>query len=174
MRFLRLKRHWLPLVAGMFALATIVSISGIFPWSPLNCWQEEIDIHSGRVRQTRHLLYCQIAERIDDTWLSRAIDSPGKAADWHRVNTFSPGTHHSPHHRYHGALNQVQTLETLNDSIPFEREARQQVATTMCDLWQSGGSSRAAGQYLGKVGEVASKLHQAGAASLKVSDLPAP
>jgi hypothetical protein len=166
------RRHWIVLAVLAPALTVSFLVSGVFSWSPLNCWHEDVDIHSGRVRHTRHLLYCQIGERVEDTWLSRNVTKAYHSPDWRHVNTFSPGMHHSPHYVYHGAINQIETLELVVDAVPFEPEARRKVADSLLTLWQNTGSDFEADDYIEKVAKIVSALHGKGASSVKASDIP--
>lgn len=51
------------LLRGLLVLVAIppvllvFSLFGLFPWSGVNCWQSDVDISSGRIRQTRYLLW---------------------------------------------------------------------------------------------------------------------
>lgn len=146
-------------------------VSGVFQWSPLNCWIDEVDIQSGRVRHTWLLLYCQVSQREEETWLSRAADSNERPPEWRRVNTFSPGSAISPHHMYHGAIHQIEMLSKVDDFIPFEPEARRQVANEVILLWQKG-SYFEAGTYVEKVFNAAFDLADSGASRVTAADLP--
>ena len=46
---------------------------GFFPWSKLNCWSNEVDLSTGRIRNTRHLLWRQISQSIEESPVSRAL-----------------------------------------------------------------------------------------------------
>lgn len=88
--------------AGLLAL----SLLGVFPRSGINCWSLEIDIHSGRTRETRSLLWITTIGPAEDSALTRALtpeNLAGRPADWQRVTTLSPRQNYSPHHYYHGA-----------------------------------------------------------------------
>ncbi len=158
------------LAVAVPALAVLFLGSGVFQ---LNCWHEEVDISSGRLRHTRYLLYCQIGERVEDTWLSRNATDAGNPPDWHRVNTFSPGVGYSPHYRYHGALAQIEVLESADNAISFEAEARHKVADAVLASWQTTGSDSDAVEYVQEVSEVALTLHDHGASVVRATDLPA-
>ena len=53
-----------------------LSLFGLFPWSGVNCWQSDIDITSGRVRQTRYLLWIPVQRSVSDSALTRAVSPP--------------------------------------------------------------------------------------------------
>lgn len=155
------RRHWIALGIAAPALAVLLLISGLFQWSTLNCWHEDVDISTGRVRHTRYLLFCQISDRIEETWLSRN-NSSNSPPDWRRVNTFSPGVDHSPHYRFHGALHQIKTLELADSTIPFAPEAREQVVATLLALWKNSDSDADADDYVEQVAQTAFALHESG------------
>ena len=154
-------------------LTVLFLVSGIFQWSALNCWHDEVDINTGRYRRTRFLLYRQIGERTEETWLSHSVRNPNTSPDWRRVNTFSPGIRYSPHHQFHGAIHQIKTLELAHNIIPFEPEARRKVANTVLTLWENNGSYSGADDFVEKVAQTASELHDKGGAIFTASDVPA-
>jgi len=166
------RRHWIVLGVVVPVLTVLFLVSGVFQWSPLNCWHEEIDLNSGRVRRTSYLLYCQVGDRTEETWLSRARGNSNAPPDWRRVNTFSPGVHYSPHYRFHGAIHQVNMLEGADDAIPFNPDARRQVADTLLSLWQIGDSYTAADEFVDGVARTAIELQDQGASTVQLSDLP--
>ncbi len=165
-------RHWTALGVIAPMLVVLFLISGFFQWSPLNCWHEDIDINTGRVRRTRFLLYLQIDDHIEDTWLSSAINNPTPSPDWRRVNTFSPGVGYSPHYLFHGALYQIKILELADSIIPFDPDARLQVADKLRELWQLNGSSFKAGTFAEKVSETAQRLYENGASVVRATEVP--
>ena len=78
------------------ALTVILFVAPLFfPWSPLNCRHQDIDIKSGRLRFQRYLLFCKVSEQIRESPISEAIGDEladtSNSPEWHRVNTFSPG-----------------------------------------------------------------------------------
>jgi hypothetical protein len=166
------RRGWIALGFIGPAVVALFLVSGMFQWSPLNCWHDDIDINSGRVRRTRFLLYCQIGDRTEETWLSRAYDGPSRLPDWRRVNTFSPFVHYSPLYRYHGAIHQIQMLQLGEELVPFESDARRKAAHGLLTLWQNTGSYTGADRYLQEIEKVVSTLHRNGVSIVKASDLP--
>jgi hypothetical protein len=164
--------HWL-LVAAAVTLATVLLLtSGIVVWSPLNCWYEDVDIHSGRIRRTWMLLYCQVSQCEEETWLSRAAGPQSQSREWRRVNTFSPGTHHSPHYAYHGAIHQIRMLESIDKLVPLEPAARHRAANQLLLEWQNKGSYFGADAYLEKLFAVTCSLEERGAPAMTEADLP--
>ena len=154
----------------------LVSISGIFPWSPANCWHEEIDIRSGRIRCTRYILGFRISERITSTPLSEAAQLAGSLAaipEWHRVNTFSPGTHHSPHYAFHGAIGQVRDLSMLWSVTEFTPDAKLESARRLLSAWQHSKNYFNASHYLQALTEfVFAHQKQEHPIPIEVRDLP--
>ncbi len=168
------KSHRFRIVLSILISTAITSLfaSVVFHWSGLNCWHDDIDINSGRVRHTRFILYCQIGDRTEETWLSRACDGSFQSPDWRRVNTFSPLVHYSPHYRYHGAIDQIELLQLCDERIPFESDARRKVGLGILALWQNTSSYHDADQYVHAIETVVSKLHRDGASIITASDLP--
>ncbi len=50
------------------------------------------------------------------------------------------GVHVSPHWSFHGAIDQITTLEHTDSIIPFDPDARRKVADTLVAMWQKSGS----------------------------------
>ena len=167
------RQHWIALGIIVPTLTVLLLISGVFQWSDLNCWHEDIDINTGRVRHTRYLLFCQIGGRTEDTWLSRTLNDSNASPDWRRVNTFSPGVGHSPHYRFHGAIHQIKILELANNTIRFDPDAQRKVAGTLLALWQDGGSSGDADDFVDNVVQTALTLQDDGVSAVTASDVPA-
>jgi hypothetical protein len=138
---------WLHLrrcVAGLVVLiagASLLVVSGVFVWSPINCWHEDIDIYSGRIRRTSYLLWCCVSDRVEETAISEALppeDLRARHPEWKRVNTFSPGVHHSPHYIYHGAITDAKLLADIWERGRFTPAERRQSTHTLLAAWQSG------------------------------------
>jgi hypothetical protein len=152
MTWLPTARHpqWFAFCVIAPVLCALFLVSGFFRWSPLHCWHEEVDLHSGRVRHTWYLLYCRVSDRTEETWLSRAINTSRAKPQWRRVNTLSPGIGYSPHYSYHGALYQIEMLRRTDDLLPFEAAARREAANKLLDLWQTQGSYFKAEEHCGR------------------------
>ena len=147
------KRHfWMACTVLLPLLTLLLLVSGLFQWSPLNCWHEDIDIKTGRIQHTRYLLFCQIGKRTEETWLSQSVPDRLKTApDWHRVHTFSPGVAHSRHYRFHNAINQIKTLEMLSNHVTYDLAAKQAIANKVLELWNSSDSDREAEDFVNQV-----------------------
>jgi hypothetical protein len=159
-RFRRSPRRCL--LRALLGLAVIppallgLSLLGLFPWSGLNCWQDDIDIASGRIRHTRYLLWAPVGRSVEETPLTRALapeDLHGKRADWRPVVTLSPGYRHSPHYRFHSAISQVRTLELLWDAGRATPEARRSDARRVLRMWQQSGGYHEVEGYLLEISE---------------------
>lgn len=113
MRSLRPEKRRHLVAFGLFVptLIAMLLTTGFFQWSPLNCWHDDVDINTGCVRHSRYMLFCKIADHTEETWLSSVTKDLKTVRDWRRVKTFSPGVRHSPHYRFHGAIQQIKTLE---------------------------------------------------------------
>jgi len=167
----RTHRHWITLGAFGAAALLLILVGGFLRQRDAI----EIDIRSGRVRYVRSLLSWEVGQRIEATWLSRALGRRSGVPKWHRVCTFWPGSEISPHYAFHGAVHQVETLEKIDASfLPFSSPARRKVARTVLALWQSGDADAddAANDYISEVCEVACGLMERGASIVRVEDLP--
>ena len=145
---------------GAFLLAApfLLSLVGFLPWSPINCWHYEVDIHSGRIRYTRYLAFVPISQRIDESALSRALhpdDLRDSHPDWRRALTLSPGVRHSPHYIFHSAIVQIQELDMVWQAGGFTPAAKRSSAKRVLALWQEGQSDDAAKPYLRAISDLA-------------------
>jgi hypothetical protein len=165
------------LVVVAIALGLLVlSLFGLFPWSGINCWQDDIDLASGRTRHTRYLLWVPMTRSVQDSALTRALSPEDRAnleEDWHPVVTLSPGLHHSPHYRFHGPIHQIRELEFSWEVGKMTPAARRETARQVLRLWRQTGSYFPAGEYIQKVWERAREAEKVGK-SIDVTDLPAP
>jgi hypothetical protein len=145
-------------IGGGSLLALVLVVPMVEPWSPVNCWHESMDITAGRYRYQRYLLWLKLADRIDETPLSRRYrDLIGEPPEpvWRRVNTFSLGTHHSPHYTYHGSFADANTLETALNLPVLTDEARAAAIETFFKRLQSDDSYFEASRYANRVLRVA-------------------
>ena len=145
-----------------------------------SCWKlcyrcEDVDIKSGRIRHTRHLFYCKISEKIEDTILTEALGEFAEDVqpDWRRVSTFSLGVRHSTHYVYHGAIVQIYMVGMIWQLSAFSDEAKRQVARTILDKWQADGNCFGVDDYIADVSRIAApetKLDSK--AIISATDLP--
>lgn len=143
--------------ACLWAVPFLLSLVGLLPWSPINCWHYDVDIHSGRIRYTRYFAFVPISQRIDESALSRALqpeDLRASHPDWRRALTFSPGVRHSPHYLFHSAIHQIWELEMAWRVGEFTPAARRSSAKRVLELWQEGQSANAAKPYLRAISDL--------------------
>jgi hypothetical protein len=137
------KRHW-RFIAGFFLIPYIVSF--FFPWTGINCLDEEINIQSGKARYTRKFWFVPIYIKTRDTAFSLAlggekIDVPSrKRSVWQTVNTFSPGVENSPQYAFHGAFHEAWMLEKLRDEYGLPPSEIRDLARQTLISWQTKGA----------------------------------
>ena len=170
------------LLRGLLVLVAVppillaLSLLGLFPWSGLNCWQNDIDITSGRIRQTRYLLWIPVQRSVWDSALTKVVApamNSDSRVDWQPVVTLSPGLHHSPHYRFHGAIHQIQELEFSWVSGKMTPAARKKSAQQVLRLWQHNLNYFQARDYIQAVWERAQDAEKKGRVIDSV-DLPEP
>ena len=138
-------------IALLIGFLFLISFQSFFAWSPINCWHEDVDIRTGKTRYSRYILYRNTKTEIKDSALSSALfpqERNGIEPDWRRVNTFSPGIHHSPHYVFHGALNQIRMMETVFEMHNFTPGQKRKLAQDILTLWQHEDGDYLVGQYL--------------------------
>lgn len=154
---MRRGRIFLTLAILVLTVASPWWLSIFFPWSPINCERQDIDIQTGRVRYTRYFLFMQLSRRVQDSSITATLDpqSLRDQPEWRRVNTFSPGVRHSPHYAFHGAFFQVRQLELIWKVGKFSDAAKRASAQRILDLWQQAGSDEAAKAYILALSDIA-------------------
>lgn len=169
-----MKRRFLWLGALLTGLVIWAVGLGCWPfvqWSRLNCSHEDIDINSGRVR-TRHFLlgFC-VSESVEESDFSRVAssDTVDSSPAWHRVNTFSPMVHYSPHYRYHAAIWQAREIEQLRHFAEFTPEAKRRMARDVLSIWQWEEGYYPVNDYLTRV---ESLIPDRGEKTISEQDLP--
>ena len=151
-----MKKLWIPigLFVAVFLLAPLV-VPFFFPWTPINCRHEDINIKTGQARYSRGLWFVTVSERIDDTPLSRILQGEtvdaADVAPWHRVNTFSPGVRHSPHHWFHAALHQARQVGKIESMFDISPDRKKEIATQILTTWQTTESTKKADKYIDDV-----------------------
>ena len=158
----------------LILIVLIVFIFTVPRWWKLCYRCEDVDIKSGRIRYTRHLFYCKVSEKIEDTILTKALGefAEGVQPDWRRVSTFSLGVRHSNHYVYHGAIVQILLVAMIWQSSPFSDEAKRHMAQTILDKWQADGDYFGVDHYLGDVSRIAGqKTEFDSKAIISVADL---
>lgn len=145
---------------GACLLAVVFSLTlvGLLPWSPINCWRQEVDIHSGRIRYTRYLVFIPVSRRIDKSALSRVLQSEDlrdSHPEWRPVITLSPGVRNSPHYSFHSAIAQIRELEAVWQAGGFAPAAQRSSAKRVLELWQEEQSDHAVSTYLQSISKLA-------------------
>jgi hypothetical protein len=148
-----MRKPWVPIAAILAAVILPPLVLPVFiPWSEINCEHEEINIRTGQARYSRSLWFAKISERVEDTALSHALNdetvSVAEIEAWHRVNTFYPGVHHSPHYRYHAALYQANQFERLRQDYGLNKADAASLAREVLIKWQTNRSDSAVGDLL--------------------------
>lgn len=122
-----------------------------FQWSPINCRYQDIDLDTGRARYTTMIYWIPVSRDIKHTAISSELaeaDLNVRDGSWRRVNTFSPGTGHSPHHLFHSALHQVKQLEMIWDLEDHDGQTRKTSAKEVLRLWQESNRDSGADDYI--------------------------
>ena len=144
----------LTIISLVVLVVAYLVVPFFFPWSEVNCRHQEVDIMTGKLRFTGYLLFCKISERIKDSPLSEVLPAGMVATakpEWHRVNTFSPGVHNSPHYIFHGAIYQIRTLSDIwemSEPHGLSADMRQKTALHVLALWQHSGNDSLADDYI--------------------------
>ena len=170
------RKAWVTGSILTLAFGVLLWLPGLFPWSGINCWHEEIDIRSARIRYTRCFLFCNVSERVESTPVSEALqhdETRKPLPEWHLVNTFSPGRDHSPHYAFHSAIVQAQLRSSIWDRMEFTTEARRISAVELLSAWQGAASDAKARAYLDELSEVVRRsLDEGDRTPVKVADFP--
>ena len=119
----------------LFLLALIVPL----PWVS---WGSEVDIHSGRVRESTWVLGFLVKRKRHETWISLHADPIGEPA-WRYVATNAWWGDGHPHWRYHDAVKQIQEVERISKGLGWDNDAWQAAADEMLRRLQSGDESEA-------------------------------
>jgi hypothetical protein len=142
-------------LAGLlFAATGVYYFSG---WSRVNCWTREIDINSGQTRYTRYWFWMVTKQEISPTWMSELLSEADEnsTANWNLVVTLSPGTHHSPHYLFHGAIGELDTAQKVFEIYDIPRERRFLLAKAVRDSWNRTGRYGEAGELISQLFEEA-------------------
>jgi hypothetical protein len=151
--FAKLKRfsHAIRNVVLGLLLITILSCVGCFPDTTINCWQDEVDIHTGRIRYSYFLLCVPVVRYVQDSALTRALseeEQNSQVRQWRTVTRISPGKNYSPHYFYHGAIFQIKELEYTWDALRLTTPARRESARRVLKAWQQDGNYWKVQEYI--------------------------
>jgi hypothetical protein len=130
--------------------------------------------YRGLDRQPRYLLWTPVQRSVSDSALTRVVSTSRNTdskAEWHSVVTLSPGLHHSPHYRFHGAISQIRELEISWDFGKMTPAAREQTARQLLWHWQQKLNYFGATDYLQAVWELALDAKNKGSV-IDARDLP--
>ncbi|MCW1887164.1 hypothetical protein OKA04_20665 [Luteolibacter flavescens] len=142
------------LLVGILAVAGAPFLLPFFmPWSSVNCRDVEIDVNSGKKRESRYLYGIRVGREVSGTLLSAEVADEGKPERWVMVNRFGPYLGHSPHYLFHSALHQVQQLALIWDIGDFDAAGRQSSGRGLLREWQATGSDASADGYLRRLFE---------------------
>ena len=163
-------------VLGVPVLVLVASEFGLPLPGDINCETADVDIQTGRIRHARTVFFVPFGRRVEDSALTKALpaeDVSRAVPDWHRVNTFRPGSRISPHHGFHGAISQMRTLEQIWQLARFTPAAQRASARRLLDLWQQSGDSSRADEYIRALGEIAGRVAKT-SGTIDEGDLPPP
>lgn len=127
---------------ALLALCTLVVTPRMFiqtnPWSKMDCGKVYVDIDSGYKKHEQYFWYSRFADAIEPTYLSRLLgkDLPTQPS-WRATHTVTPAQGHSPHHRFHGALHQIDQLETVVTNYALPNPVARGYGTRVLELWQT-------------------------------------
>lgn len=129
------------------------------PWTEWNCWHQEVDISTGRLRFSRYFFFYKLSEYVRDSAVSQALPKDllqNAKPNWHFVNTFSPGpgSNYSPHYIFHSAIAQIYEFTKMVDRrwVKVPEDVKQKIAMHIVALWQHYGTDCLAGYYLDGLG----------------------
>jgi len=153
-----------------------MSFAGLLPESRVNCTTYEVDITSGRVRETRYFAFLRLARSVRESAASRALqasDTAGAKPDWRPTCTNSPHGRYdrSPTFTFRRAMDQLRILELLWEQGKFSQPARRASVKRILELWQEGQRPEAANRYLEALALVVSRKDREQQTS-EVADLP--
>lgn len=160
---------------GSLVVLLGVLMSGLTGWSDLNSVHQDVDVVTGRVRQTRYLFCCKVSESVHDTILTGWLPAEQVAAaqpDWRRVNTFSGLSNVSPHHTFHGAIGDIRRLDVAQSWVRLTDKAKQAAAERIVRLWQDANNDSEAGNYITRLESKAADFGSTQGNTLTVQDLP--
>ena len=152
-----MKTRFLLALLGIVFLAPFV-VPVFSSWSRINCREQEVDVLSGRRRDTRYIYWVPVSREVTNTPLSEALSSEFlKTAlpRWEPVNSFGPYNRHSPHYIYHEAFSQIRELQLIWTEFEFDAPKRRESAQGLLREWQTAGGDSSADDYLREQGKIA-------------------
>jgi hypothetical protein len=129
----------------------LLSASGLIPSWLIFGLQDDVDIHSGRVRHACLVFCIPIVRYSVESSLTRVLpeeELSGAPPAWRRVMLVSPFVGISPHFAFHGAIAQIRRLESIWEEQGFTPERRRESARLLLRLWQRDETYFGAEHYL--------------------------
>ncbi len=145
-------------------------------WPKLGGELHDVDIITGRIRETHYLLYCKLSEKVEDSLLTRTIGQfpDDVQPDWRRVYTLPVLGRHSHHHLYILAISQIRQVDIIWQLCSFSDEAKKHMAQAILTKWQTDGKASGAEEYIRHVWDMAREKTEADPkAVISVADLAA-
>jgi hypothetical protein len=167
---------WWTLVAIVVLVLLPWPAAYLFPWTRINCTEQDLSLDTAKARTTKYYWFIPYHRQTMETPLSEMlvdVASPENEV-WVRVNTFSPGSGHSPHHFYHGAYFQMGHFARIVGGEEWSASARRTAAQEMLRAWKEGGNYHAGGQYIEQLIEftVERDMSTTGQATISTDDVP--
>jgi hypothetical protein len=169
-----------PVTLGVAAVLLTVpfwmSFAGLLPESRINCSTYEVDISSGRLRDTRYIAFIPLPRTVTESAVSAALlpsDTAGAKPDWRPICTYSPGGRYdrSPTFTFRRAIGQLRQMELLWEQGKFSQPARRVSARRILELWQEGQRPEAANRYLDALWQLAVRKYRE-QQTTEMEDLP--
>ena len=132
-------------ISAIGLLGLPLAVIGVYyfsGWSSINCWTREIDTNSGQTRYTRYWFWMVTKQEISPTWMSKLLNDPDENSrpNWQLVVTLSPGTRHSPHYFFHGAIADLDTAQKVFELYDVPGDRQLALAKAVRDSWNRTGS----------------------------------
>ncbi len=141
----------LSLAAGVGAGCALIVAIAAFAWSSCMpgsrvwCRCVEVDVATGRLRQSSCFFGFTTDERVLDSFVTRVLGPERVAAatpQWQTVSVFAPGRDYSPHYVYHSASGQIKMLESIcREECP--EDARLRAVEGLLECWREGSDGMA-------------------------------
>jgi hypothetical protein len=153
------RRALIRIYIGIALLAAILIVWDQFPWL-IREHDIDVDLQTGRIRETRYVLCIPIKKQIIETPLSLALPANERDAarpDWQRALTFHGTSGICVGGQSEKAPTQIHTLGILWQLNSYAPEAREKMARTVLRIWQRGDYHDVS-KYLDSVDALAEKV----------------
>jgi hypothetical protein len=138
-------------VVGVLVALLLLSCSGLLPPQWILGWEDDVDIHSGRVRHACLVFCIPIVRYSVDSSLTNVLPEAERNATppaWRTVMFVSPFVGISQHYAFHLAIGQINDLKRVWEKQAFAPECRRESARHLLRLWQRDENYFAADLYL--------------------------